>query len=177
MPLPDNISGKLAFNGPFASKLQTTKTRKILALTTIIYGLVLGLVPAVFAWFILTPATAGVWFVLFCGASAVVAAMLERMLFISIQTALPIEGKPYDEWQQQHFISAQISARKFTYLAMACLGILGLVTTYLSATSYPIETVIPLYVWGCASLCFLAYEAHYLVLSWCLPSGTEATDD
>ncbi len=177
MPQSSDPVERLKFDGPLSIKLQAPGMRKTLAVLNVTYGTLLGLIPAIFAWFLITPATAGVWFVLACGGSAIAAAVLERLLFISIQTALPIEGKPYDEWQQQLFTSAQIAARKITYFAMACLVIAGLFTTYWGATSGELEKVIPLYIWISASLFFLAYEAPYLILAWRLPNDGEAEND
>ncbi|MEX0297439.1 MAG: hypothetical protein AB3N28_00095 [Kordiimonas sp.] len=168
---------RLKFDGPLSIRLQTPRMRKTLAILNVVYGTLLGFIPATFAWFLITPATAGVWFALACGFSAVMAAVLERLLFISIQTALPIDGKPYDEWQQQLFTSAQVSARKITYFAMVCLVILGLFTTYWGATSGLLSTVIPLYIWVSASLFFWAYEAPYLILAWRLPDDAETEND
>lgn len=176
MTLTHDTGSKFSFSGPLAAKVQNSKARKLLALAAILYGGVCALVPAYVAWLFITPASAGVGTALAAGAVAITAPALERLLFISIQTALPIKGQPYDERQQQLYTAALVSARNYTVALIACLFLAGLAAAYYAA-SLPLAHIVPTYVWTGVTLLFLAFEFPYILLAWRLPIDLEADND
>lgn len=177
MPISNDTEEKFAFYSPLAAKLQTKRARQGLAASVTVFGTILSALPAYLAWLFISPETAGVWFTLLAGAGAVCAFSLERLLFMSIQTALPIAGQPYDERQQQLFTVAQIAGRKFMCFSMLALVAIGLTAIYGVATAVALSMVVPLYVWISAALLFISYEFPYLILAWRMPEEKGMDDE
>lgn len=172
----------MRFNSRFADRLQTRRARRMIA-ALYLAGMagVGGFVAWIAAMFLPQAGSAqpqafpAVFWVLSVIGLGFGLPLVQRLLFLSIRGALPLESATFDERQQQLLLAAEATARRLTLIAMGVAFLAGFYMLLAATSAWPYST--PLYAGAGITLFAWAASAHHLVLAWRLQDDREEGDE